>query len=159
MKQLRGERGFAEIGLVAILLVVMIGAGFVLYQRNQSAKTQTQATQTAAKPKAISTVNFSASLTPQGAAAAPATIFTPSTPAIYAVASLNKVAKSTRIEYVRYRDGKYVDNGSMASTKDAPSYASFAWKLKPGTTHPTGKYKVKTYVDGKYQVSSIYTVK
>ncbi len=158
MKLIKSERGFAEIGLLVVLLVVLAGAGFYVYQRKQAA-TQPTAPQATRSSRVATALNFSPALTPQGAVATTASTFAPSTPSIYAVASLKAAPKNARIEYTRYRDGKYVDNGSMAVNKDNASNASFAWSLKPGTTHPAGAYKVKVYVNGKYQRGGTYTVK
>jgi hypothetical protein len=68
-------------------------------------------------------------------------------------------AKATqRIEYTRYLDGKFIDNGSIP-IKDGAKYASFSYELLAGKTHAPGTYIVKVYTDGVYERSGTYTVK
>ncbi len=158
MKTSRNQGGFAEIGILVIALVLLGGVGFFAYQNYQSSH-KAPAASVAKKIAKVDSLAFASTVDAKGVAVAPAASFAPATPAIYAVAKVDSAAKNSRIEYVRYRDGKFVDNGSLAVAKDGSHNASFAFKLKPGAAHPAGKYKVKIYSNGKFVKSSEYTVK
>ncbi len=78
---------------------------------------------------------------------------------IYAVMTLKRPPKGTRFAYVRYLNGKFLDNRSMEVTKTSTNDVSFNWKLKkPGDTHPVGNYRLKVYTDGVFEKDINYTV-
>ncbi len=158
MKSIRNQGGFAEIGVLVVALVVFGGVGFFAYQNYKTSHNVRSASVVSSIAK-VDSVAFSSAVDGKGLATSPATTFASATPAIYAVAKVDSAKKKSRIEYVRYRDGKFVDNGSLAMAKDGSHNASFAFKLKPGATHPPGKYKVKIYSNGKFVKTSEYTVK
>ncbi len=159
MKTARNQAGFTHLVLLIAMVALIGGLGYLAYQNYQNSKQPDFAVANVPLAAKVSAVAFSTALTAQGAAAAPVATFAPTTPAIYVVANISKAAKNSRLEYVRYRDGKFVDNGSLAVSKDNAQNASFSWKLKPSATHPVGKYKVNIYANGKFIRSATYEIK
>lgn len=162
---LKNQSGFAHILIVLILVVAMAAVGFFVYQRTQEAKQANSTadlpgtTKTTKRPLIVKAVEFSTSVDSTGKAIAPTASFSPTDGKINVVSTLQNPKKGTRIEFVRYRDNKFTDNGSLAITKDGARYASFDFTPKPGKQHPAGLYKVKIYANGKYQTSGTYSVK
>lgn len=162
---LKDQRGFTHIVIVLVLVVVIAGVGFLVFQRTQDAKranstSNLPGTSKITKgPSIIKSVEFSTVVDSVGKATSPSTTFTTTDGKISLVTSLQNPKKDTRIAFVRYRDNKFVDNGSLAIAKDGAQYARFDFTAKPGKKHPTGTYKVKVYANGVYQTSGTYSVK
>ena len=162
---LKDQRGFAHIVIVLVLVLVIAGAGFLVFQRTQDAKRANSTSnlpgtaKTTKSPAIIKMVQFSTTVDSVGKATAPSTTFTATDGKINVIATLQSPSKGTKIEFVRYRDNKFVDNGSLTITKYGAQYAGFDFIPKPGKKHPTGIYKVKIYANGVYQVSGTYSVK
>lgn len=160
----KNERGSVELILVAVIVVAIIGAlGYVTYsnmQKNTAGKPAADTSQkkTLTHPDIITSAVFTTSVDSTGAPVGSTTEFTPSTPKVYVVLGLKNAKASQRVEYTRYLNGKFVDNGSIP-LKDNAKYASFAFTLQPGKTRPTGTYIVKVYTNGVYERSATYTVK
>lgn len=153
---LKNQRGFVDILIALIVVVVVVGIGFFAYQRAQEAK---PAKTTSNRPLIVKAVEFSTGVDGIGKATAPTSSFSSTDGKINIVSTLQNPKKGTRIEFVRYRDNKFTDNGSLAITKDGAQYASFDFTPKAGKQHPAGVYKVKIYANGKYQASGTYSVK
>lgn len=162
---LKDQRGFAHIVIVLVLVAVIAVVGFFAYQRTQDAKQANSTanlpgtTKTTKAPLVIKTVEFSMAVDSAGKATTPTTTFAAADGKINVVATLQNPPKGVRIEFVRYRDNKFVDNGSLAIAKDGAQYAGFDFTPKSGKKHPTGTYKVKVYANGVYQTSGTYSVK
>lgn len=161
----KDQRGFAHIFIVFVLVLAIAGVGFLAFQRIQDAKQANSTSnlpgtgKTTKGPLVVKSVEFSTTVDSVGKATAPSTTFTATDGKINVVATLQSPPKGTRIEFVRYRDNKFVDNGSLAITKEGAQYAGFDFTSKPGKKHPTGTYRVKIYANGVYQVSGTYSVK
>lgn len=79
---------------------------------------------------------------------------------IFVVGTLENVPKGSKIEYVRYLDGKYLDSKIATIDKDNLKYYSFVWTSKTANNeHPTGVYTVKLYLNGDVNEAITYTVK
>lgn len=79
---------------------------------------------------------------------------------IYVVATLDNVAKGSKIEYVRYLNGKYLDSKIATIAKDNLKYYSFVWTSKTTKNeHPAGIYMVKLYLNGEVNEAITYAVK
>lgn len=162
MKSAKNEKGFAHLALLLIVvLALVVGAGLYVYN-NQRHKTTTSGTSAPAvkkltHPGTVSSEAFAASLDAAGAPASLTNKFTATTPKIYVALGLSNVKVSQRVEYTRYLNGKFVDNGS-APLKDGAKYVSFVFGLKSGKTHSKGTYIVKTYTNGVFERSATYTV-
>jgi hypothetical protein len=158
------ENGSSELIVVIVIAVLIVGAlGYVLFSRlqtNFNKTTTTSASQTTklSHPGIIASELFAPGIDTSGAPVSPVASFTSSTPKIYVVLSLVNAKATQRIEYTRYLDGKFIDNGSIP-IKDGAKYASFSYELLAGKTHAPGTYIVKVYTDGVYERSGTYTVK
>lgn len=162
MKTNKSQVGSIHLLLVAVTIVVIGGALYYVYSKNDTNKsTEASSTtkQSAPVQKNVSKVEFSNDTDNSGAAINPTTTFTANTPKISTVISLIDVKKDERVSYTRYLNDKYVDNGGLSVTKDNAAYAGFDFTLKTGKTHPVGDYTVKIYVNGDYQTSAKYSVK
>ncbi len=110
-------------------------------------------------PGVITNVVTASTLDAQGKAVAPATTFAKTDKNIYLVLSVNKPKIGTKIEYIRYLNGKYLDSGANKILKSNVTNTSFIWSLiKPGTMHLVGTYKVKVYTNGIFEKEISYTV-
>lgn len=79
---------------------------------------------------------------------------------IYVIGTLESVPKTSKIEYVRYLNGKYLDSKIATITKDGLKYYSFVWTSKSSKSeHPVGVYTVKLYLNGDVNEAITYTVK
>lgn len=158
----KNEQGSAELILVIVIIVAIIGAvGYVAYLRLQSQPSTTTSSITPTKqlthPGTVNSVVFAASIDNMDAPISPTASFTTSIPKIYVVLGMVNAKASQRVEYTRYLNGKFVDNGSIP-VKDGAKYASFAYSIQPGKMHLIGTYTVKLYTDGVYERSAIYSV-
>ncbi len=161
MKSAKDEKGVAHFGLLLIVvLALVVGVGLYVHN-NQKSKSPTGTTASTTKklthPNVVKSEVFATSLDTSGAPISPTDKFTPTTPKIYVALGLSNAKATQRVEYTRYRDGKFVDNRS-AALKDGAKYAYFVFDLKTGKKHPKGTYTVKTYTNGVFERSAIYTV-
>lgn len=66
----------------------------------------------------------------------------------------------TRIEYVRYLNYKFLDHGSIKLQNTQSDTVSFIWSLqKKDGYHLKGHYRIKTYINGKFEKEISYIVK
>ncbi len=164
MKTTKSEQGFAHILPILIIVLLIGGVGvYVLKHRDNSPKQKLTApavTNKVKHPGVIQSVVFASSLDASSTTAQSKTSFSPTTPTIYMTLSLKstKVKVGQKLEYTRYLNSKFVDNGSIDISKEGAKYASFSFTLKPGKAHPKGKYLVKTYTQGIFERSASYTV-
>ena len=135
---LKNQRGFAHILMLLIVVVAVAGAGFLVYQRTQQAKKANSTSdlpgtaKTANVPSIVKTLEFSTKVDSIGKATAPKSSFSATDGKINVVSTLQNPKKGTKIEFVRYRDNKFTDNGSLTIAKDGAQYASFDFTPKPG---------------------------
>lgn len=110
-------------------------------------------------PGVITNVLTASSLDAQGKALAPASTFAQADKNIYLSLTLDKPKVGSKIEYIRYLNGKYLDSGADKILKPNVMYTSFIWSLKkPGAMHLVGAYKVKVYTNGIFEKETFYTV-
>lgn len=110
-------------------------------------------------PGVIANVLTASSLDAQGNAVAPATTFAKTEKNIYLVLTLNKPKVGTKVEYLRYVNGKLLDSNATKLSKPNLTTTSFIWSLKkPGATHVVGNYKVKVYANGIFEKEISYIV-
>ncbi len=162
MRSSKSEKGFSHIVILFIVVAVVVGAGLLVYRHvHNNAKSTSNLTSAAKKvkhPGVIQSEKFSTSVGTNGAAVSPTTIFTTTDKKIYVVLLLKNAKTTNRLEYVRYLNNKFVDNGSIPLNKDGAHYASFAFTAKTGKSHPKGTYRVKVYTNGIYEMAANYTV-
>lgn len=88
------------------------------------------------------------------------TVFSTKSPVIYVSLAVARPPLGTKFEYVRYFNGKYIDHGSLETSKNAMKNISFSWKLKDiNSRHLAGNYRVKLYVNGNFEKEVAFTVK
>ena len=160
--------------ITLLLIAVLLGVGYAGY-RSLSTSSQPSNQKTIATPQPKnSTTPSPRSKTPgivtqislakaidqkTGLAINPVTSFSKTDPAIYTVVTLNNPPVGTKIEYVRYLNGRLLDNRSTSTTKATDKSVIFDWKLKkPGATHLVGNYRVKIYTNGVFEKEINYTV-
>jgi hypothetical protein len=109
-------------------------------------------------PALISKVIFTSSFDPKTNQITAATTFAPSVKKIFGVLRLKPTARPMRLEYVRYRNDRFVDYRSLNLAKPGTTQAAFVWTDKPNKIRPKGTYVVKFYLDGQYQTKAQYRV-
>lgn len=158
-------------GGIAVLLL-LAGGLFVVLQKSKTAAVATQqpvvqqptllpipTLPRSKAPGIITNVLTAAALDAQGKALNPATTFAKTDKNIYLALTLNKPKAGTKVEYIRYLNGKFLDSGTTQLLKSNLTNTSFAWSLKkPGAVHPVGSYKVKVYTDGILEKETRYEV-
>ncbi len=162
MRNLKSEKGLADLLIIVVVLVVLVaGVGFYVLNRQKSttsSNTQTTPTAKVSHPGVVQSEVFTSSIDAAGAPVKSATTFIPTEPKIYVAVGLKNAKTTQRVEYTRYLNGKFVDNGSIPVTKDGAKYTSFGFVLNTGKTHPKGTYLVKTYTNGIFERSATYKV-
>jgi hypothetical protein len=148
-------------GVVGLLLGALLGVGgSVLLKLNQPTSTSAPKKATVIKKPQITGAVVSSSIDKDGKAVNPTDVFSKKEKSIYAVASLKDVSKGTKMEFVRYLNGKYLDSKIGTVDKDNLKYYSFVWNTKDNTKeHLGGVYSVKLYINGNANESVNYIVK
>ena len=110
-------------------------------------------------PGVVLSLATTLSLGASGNPISPKSAFAATDADIYLSISLASTKVGTKIEYIRYLNEKYLDNGSLTVTKPGVQVASFRWSLKKSaTTRPVGTYRVKVYTNGIFEKEISYTV-
>jgi hypothetical protein len=157
MKSPKSERGFAHLAVVVVLvLALIVGVGLYVYKSSKNT-TPVLTNIKITHPGLVKSEVFATSLDAMGAPVNPIGTFATTIPKIYVGLALNNAKATQKIEYTRYLNGEFVDNGST-SVKDGAKYASFVFSLKSNKTHPKGTYVVKTYTNGVFERSATYKV-
>ncbi len=153
------QQGFTHVLLLVALVALVVGVGYVAYLRTQNNDVvNTNNIANSSKKLLINDVQFSNQVDSTGKPVAPSSVLGASDSQLHVVSSLNNVVKGTRIEYTRYLDGHFVDNGSLAVLKDGAKYADFSFTANSGSSFKPGNYKVKVYANGKYQTTGNYII-
>ncbi len=167
------QKGFTPL-VVLLLIVAVLGVGYAGYKSlstssqppNQKIiatpqpKNSTTPIPRSKAPGIVTQVSLSTTLDPKtGLTVNPASVFSKTDPTIYAVVTLSNPPVGTKIEYVRYLNGKLLDNRSTSTTKVTAKSIVFDWKLKkPGATHLVGNYRVKIYTNGVFEKETSYII-
>lgn len=131
--------------------VVIVGALFLMFARTSTQIPFTGATIT----KAVT----SRSIDAKGNATGVTTTFNIKTDkVVYVVLGLKNAIKNTKLSYVRYLDGHYIDSKVAQPSKDGITNFYFAFEKGIGD-YPKGTYTVKLYVDGGRAASVTYAFK
>ncbi len=104
-------------------------------------------------------VQISTGLAASGAALKPSTVFSTTTPTLYAVLSLKNATQRTQLSYIRNYNGKYVDSKVSHPSKDGAKYFHFDWTLNAGQTRKVGNYSLVFYIDGKKAQTVSYSIR
>ncbi len=156
--------------IIGVVAVIIIGSMIFMFGRSKLAvqpppTTQTPTTQTApttalpANAPAIVKAVMSRSIDAKGNATGVATTFNAKTDKIvYAVLSLKNATKNTKLSYVRYLNGKYVDSKVAMPTKDGITTFYFAFEKGVGD-YPKGAYTLNLYVNGRHTQTLTYVFK
>ncbi len=158
------------LGAVSILVVLLVGYFVIRKSRTTQAPQQQVITQptmqlkpTLARSKApgiIANVVAATSVDAQGNAVSPTATFSPTDKTVYLVLTLNSPKVGTKVEYIRYLNGKFLDSSTTKLLKPNLTNISFVWNLKKsGATHLVGNYRVKVYTNGIFEKEITYLVK
>ncbi len=97
-------------------------------------------------------------LAPDGSAQGATGVFQSATDRrIVAVVSLANLPAGTRMSYLRYLDGRYVDSRSAVLAKTA-KHMYFEFTALPGRTFTPGHYRLRLYVNGAAAWETAYQV-
>jgi len=154
--------------LLGALAVVLIIAGAVFWKGqgsisqtpSQQSKTATSTLPRSKAPGIVTGLSTAVALDAKGNPITTATTFAVTDKNIYLVVAVNKPVVGTKIEYIRYLNGKYLDNGTLKITKPNLTHVSFVWSLKTITAkRPVGVYSVKVYTNGIFEKETSYSVR
>lgn len=162
-KNLKSETGFVP---VAVILVILIIAGFVFYafhSRYVSKNAASPVYQVVKRSKElgyISTVTTSKGVDQKtNKPINPTANFTPTDNPIYLVADVNNPPVGSRIDYIRYLNGRYVDHRSVEINQAGTKAVVFDWTTTViGVKRPMGAYRVKLYANGILEKRVNYNV-
>lgn len=179
---IKNEKGFTP--LLIVLIIVLIGAAGVLGYQAIRPKTSTPTTSQAPSakkplgskipakssqkgipPRSKAPGVISAAITAHGynpktgSVIKPDKYFSPKDRQLYLALNINKPKVGTRIEYVRYLQGKYLDHRSIKVAQPNWKYAYFGWTNKPGKEHKKGIYRVRVYSNGILEKKVNYIVR
>lgn len=169
MRQKKQLQGFGTIVIILILLVV-VTIGFFGWKAYQQLRNQKQNSQKVIKkqvlvrrskiPNVITQATTAKAVDAKtGKVITPASVFFPNDKTIYLALGLNKPKVGTRIDYLRYFNGRYVDHGSVKIAQPNTSHLAFDWSVTHGLgNRPDGQYKVATYTNGVLEKRILYTV-
>jgi len=150
--------------IIGVIAVVVIGAVTFLFVRSkptavQSPQPSPVATQIPANAPTITKAVMSKSIDAKGNATGIATTFNAKADKIvYAVLSLKNITKNTKLSYVRYLNGKYVDSKVALPTKNNITTFYFAFEKGIGD-YPKGTYTLNVYVNGGHTQTLTYVFK
>lgn len=162
-KNINPESGAIDIIIVVAIVALIIGGiGYYVYQRNFLNKPNPQSTASptkAAHPGVVQKLQFGNAIDPKtGMITTSAASFNSNDNTIYMGVMLQNAKKGSRIEFVRYVNNFFIDNGGVTVTKDGAQMVTFAFSAKPGKSHPVGTYKIKVYTNGIYETAGAYSV-
>ncbi len=137
-----------QIALAAGLVAIVVLAGGVLYYWSYWRS---------AGPTTMTNLVTARSIDATGNPIGSTTVFDKSNDqTVYAVVTLAHAKKTTKIAYIRYFNGKYVDSKVTIPTKDGAKGVIFNFEKGIGK-YPAGAYTIVTYVDGKKALSTSYS--
>src|SRR5258708_2642464 len=91
---------------------------------------------------------------------AAARIFSPTDKTVYLELDFTNAPKGLVIDYIRYRDGRYVDHGEVALAKANTNNLLFTWTINQLLSGiRDGNWKVATYTDGILAKRIAYEIK
>lgn len=149
--------------IIGVIVVVVVGAIAFLFVRNKPTAVQplqpSPTTQAPVNAPTIVKAVMSRSIDANGNATGITTIFNAKTDKIvYAVLSLKNITKNTKLSYVRYLNGKYVDSKVALPTKDNITAFYFFFEKGIGD-YPKGTYTLNLYINGRRTQALTYVFK
>lgn len=172
--RLNQEGGFSQspnqmdkkpVYIVIAVVAVMVVATFLFIRSHvgppskPSPSSQTSTNAPTNNVPAILKAVMSRSIDAKGNATGIATTFNAKTDKIiYAVLALENATKNTKLSYVRYLNGKYVDSKVALASKDGIANFYFAFEKGIGD-YPKGIYTLNLYVNGRHTQTLTYVFK
>lgn len=172
-----GQKGLTPI-IIVLVIAALGGVGFLGYQLYRSKipagtnptlkilpSNQPKSIKNTVLPRSKAPGIITAALTAHGynpktgSAIKPDKYFSTKDNQIYLLMNVNKPKVGTRIEYVRYLQGKYLDHKSLKMTQPNLKYAYFSWSTKPGKDHKKGIYRVRVYSNGILEKKINYLIR
>lgn len=157
-----------KFAIVFIILLVVV-VGLVTYKQIKNAKTQVKTitvnTQVLQKrSKDLGHINRgltgSAIDVSTGKIVKAARIFTPDDKTVYLELDLNFAPKGTVFDYIRYKEGRYVDHGELVLDKSNTQNILFNWTINNLLANiRDGKWKIVTYDNGILSKRIAYEIK
>jgi hypothetical protein len=77
---------------------------------------------------------------------------------IYAVMSLKNAIKTTKLAYIRFFNGKYIDSKVAVPAKDGAKTFYFIFQKGIGN-YPVGNYRIVSYLNDKKSLDVSYSIK
>lgn len=161
--------GKFSIALVVLVLITVSLISFKTYQKSQNQKQTQVVKKTVQKQEIVRRSKIPNTIlaattakiidVKTGKVIKAARIFSVDDKTIYLALDLNKPDAGTRIDYIRYLNGRYVDHGSVKLAKANVNNLVFDWTTTNILgSRPEGKYKVATYTNGILEKRISYSV-
>lgn len=171
---------FNQNGLAPLIIVLVVtalaGVGFLGYKYlgsknistlapTQQPKTPIASSNKTSAPRSKAPGVVLAALTAHGynpktgSAVKPDKYFSTKDSSVYLLMKVNKPKIGTRLEYIRYLQGHFLDHRSIKVTQPNWKYAYFGWSNKPGKLHKKGIYRVRVYTNGVLEKKINYVVR
>lgn len=162
------KKGFAPILMILLLLVLATG-GFVAYrgygqwQQQQNKKkpvVKQMLIRRSRNPNVITQATTAKAIDINtGKVITAARVFSTNDKTVYLSLDLDNPKIGTRIDYIRYLFGRYVDHGSVKVDKLQTSNLAFSWVVtRPLGSRPDGQYSVATYSNGILEKRVTYVI-
>lgn len=157
-----------NIAIIVLLIPILIVIGLVVYQQflkpKPQVKTVTVNKQTIVK-RSISPGVIQRGLTGKaidvntGKIVTAARVFTGDDKTVYLELDLQAPPAGTVIDYIRYKDGRYVDHGELTLGKTDTQNVLFNWTInKLSANVRDGNWKVATYTNGILEKRIAYSI-
>lgn len=161
--------GFAPL-IVLIIVAALVGVGLLGYKLSTTQKQQKKVPTVSQNVKKVPPRSKAPGVVlgamtahgynpKTGAAIGPDKYFSAKDPKLYLLMKTDKPKPGTRIEYVRYLQGRYLDHRAIQVTQPNWKYAYFAWSSKLGKLHRKGIYRVRVYTNGVLEKKVNYEVR
>ena len=147
--------------LIIVAIAVIAGLAVFMFGRSKPATLQPSpvASTGSVDTPIITNAVMSRSIDAKGNATGIATTFMAKTDKIvYAVLSLKNVTSHTKLSYVRYLNGMFVDSKVAMPTKDGATTFYFAFEKGIGD-YPKGTYTLNLYANGRHMQTLTYVFK
>ncbi len=152
------DKKLIYIVIAAVAVIVIAGLLFSRIRIEPTLKPSPSAQISSNAPAIVKAV-ISRSIDAKGNAIGIATTFNVKTDkTIYAVLTLAKATKNTKLSYIRYLNGKYVDSKVALVNKNGITNFYFAFEKGIGD-YPKGAYTLNLYINGRRAQALNYTFK
>ena len=157
---------FSKKFAIALVLIIIVVLGLVVYKQTHKPQVKTitakkQVVVRRSKDLGLITRGLTGKAVDvnTGKIVKAARIFSLDDKAVYLQLDLQSAPKGTVIDYIRYKNGRYVDHGELTIAKNDIKNVLFNWTISNLLANLTeGKWKVATYSNGILAKRILYEI-